>query len=158
DFYEVNAPVVLNVQGGTIDGSAMGEIDLTKGVSGTGGLNITAGYVSITGAGDYSGDTAISSNALLNLYVAGTMSSNVKNDGEMLLNGANTIYSGVLSGSGYFFANGDGTTLTGNNTSQSKLDVSSATVNIGNGGTSGSWAGDIVDDDFDFLGKVVFNR
>ena len=65
-----------------------------------------------------------------------------------------STYGGVISGTGTLTKSGAGTlTLTGANTYTGGTTISAGTLQIGNGGTTGSVAGNIVDN-----GALVFNR
>ena len=67
---------------------------------------------------------------------------------------ASTTYGGVISGTGGLTKVGMGAfTLTGNNTYTGLTTVSAGTLQIGSGGTSGSIAGDIIDNSL-----LQFNR
>ena len=69
-------------------------------------------------------------------------------------NGAGTIYSGVLSGSGSLTKVGSGTlTLTGSNTYSGGTTISGGTLQIDNGGSSGAIPDGIVNN-----GTLAFNR
>ena len=71
------------------------------------------------------------------------------------INGSgSTTYSGQLSGSGDLIKEGPGwLTLTGSNSFTGLTDIGQGTLSIGNGGTSGSIAGDVSNS-----GTLVFNR
>jgi fibronectin-binding autotransporter adhesin len=81
----------------------------------------------------------------------------INNGGDTLAIGANdasTTYSGALSGAGGLIKAGAGTlTLTGSNSYTGATTVSAGTLAIGGGGTTGSVAGDIVNN-----AVVTFNR
>ena len=70
-----------------------------------------------------------------------------------LASGTNT-FSGVISGAGVFIQNGTGLSiLTGANTYTGGTTVLQGTLQIGDGGTSGSIVGDVTDD-----GNLAFKR
>jgi filamentous hemagglutinin family protein len=87
----------------------------------------------------------------------GTLGGNVVIGSGLTLNaGANntsTQYDGVLSGAGAFIKNGTGAmTLTGTNSYTGGTTISAGTLQLGNGGSTGSVVGDIVDN-----GTLAFN-
>jgi autotransporter-associated beta strand protein/T5SS/PEP-CTERM-associated repeat protein len=121
--------------------------------TGPGTVNFLSGTTILTGNNTYTGATNISSGATAQFGNRGTnggsnglISGNVTNNGTMIVNLASLFesYGGVISGSGTFEQAGIGTlALTGNNTYAGLTKVSSGTLKIGNGGTTGSVAGNI---------------
>jgi len=143
----VTANSALN---GTSDATA---VNLNAGALtlGSGGNRFTSASVAVTG----------SSGASLTLGGNETFGSlagfaNVALGGFTLSTGSggSTSYSGILSGSGGLTKVGGGTfTLTGNNTFSGLTTISGGTLSVGDGGTSGGLAGDVVNN-----AAVIFNR
>jgi autotransporter-associated beta strand protein/T5SS/PEP-CTERM-associated repeat protein len=131
--------------------------------TGPGTVNFLAGKTIVTGNNTYTGTTNIAAGATAQFGNRGTdggsnglISGNVTNNGAMIVNLASlfTTYGGVISGSGTFEQAGTGTlALTANNTYSGLTTVSSGTLNIGNGGTTGSVAGNIENNS-----HLAFNR
>ena len=124
---------------------------LTGSISGVSPVTIT------TGAQPALVIPALSNGATLAIDLAdgGIFSNNVTNNGLLttIASGTNTL-SGVISGSGAFTQNGAGTTiLTGANTYTGATTVLQGTLQIGNGGTSGSVPGNVTDNT-----SLVFDR
>jgi autotransporter-associated beta strand protein len=136
----------------TLDGTISGTGTLTKSGSGT---------LTLTGDNTYAGATTITAGAGNTLQLGdggntGSVAGNIVDNGALVINRSNSlIYGGVVSGAGTLTQAGTGTTvLTGANTFTGATTISSGTLQIGNGGTTGSIAGlSIVDDS-----ALVFNR
>ena len=131
-------------------------------VSGSGSLTkLGAGTLILNGANTYSGGTTISGGTLeIGLY--GRVNGNIVNNGVLAFNAQNTgttaIVDGVVSGSGSLLklGGGDGThtvVLTGANTYTGGTTISAGVLSIGNGGTTGSIAGNVVNN-----ATLIFNR
>ena len=138
--------------------------------SNTGGLTKTGlGTLTLTASNGYTGGTTISSGTLQvgNGGTTGSINGNVVNNATLAFNRSNaSIFSGVISGTGGLAISGSGAvTLTGNNTYTGVTTVrqtgaaGSVVLQIGNGGTTGSIAGNVVitaTSSADY--SLVFNR
>ncbi|EGP06947.1 YapH protein [Bradyrhizobiaceae bacterium SG-6C] len=126
--------------------------------TGPGTVNFVAGKTILSGNNTYTGATNISAGATAqfgNGSTTGLISGNVTNNGAMIVNlSSSATYAGVISGSGTFEKAGSNTlSLTGANTFTGGTTISSGTLNIGAGGTTGSITGNIVNNSI-----LAFNR
>ncbi|WP_143277667.1 beta strand repeat-containing protein [Bordetella genomosp. 10] len=127
-------------------------------VSGTG--NVTqqgSGVTVLTADNTYTGGTTISAGTL-QLGAGGTTGSivgDVANDGTLAFNRGDTYtFVGTVSGSGNVAQQGSGVTvLTADNTYSGGTTISAGTLQLGDGGTTGSIVGDVANN-----GTLVFNR
>lgn len=122
-------------------------------ISGTGSLTKSgAGTLTLSGANTYTGGTTISAGTLT---FNGSMSGNITNNSALIFSSSGAFsYGGDISGTGSFTKFGAGTlTLTGANTHSGGTTISAGTLQIGNGGTSGSLSGDIANNS-----ALIFNR
>ncbi|WDZ80295.1 autotransporter-associated beta strand repeat-containing protein (plasmid) [Ensifer adhaerens] len=127
-------------------------------ISGSGAVRqIGSGTMTLTGANTYTGGTTVAGGTLQigNGSVAGSILGDVVNDGILSFNRSNAVtFAGAISGSGAVRQIGSGTTvLTGSSTHTGGTTIASGVLQIGNGGVSGSVAGDVVND-----GVLAFNR
>ena len=127
-------------------------------ISGTGSLTQAgAGTLTLTGANTYTGTTTISAGTLQlgNGGTTGSVAGNIVDNAALVFNRSDALtYGGVISGTGTLTQAGTGTlTLTGANTYTGATTISAGTLQLGNGGTTGSVAGNIVDN-----AALVFNR
>ena len=85
----------------------------------------------------------------------GSIAGDIVDNAALVFNRTGTLtYGGVISGTGSVTKIGTGTlTLTGDNTYTGGTTISAGTLQLGNGGTTGSVAGNIVDN-----GALTFNR
>lgn len=152
-----NGDVIVN--GGTISGGLFSDgvtraaairfngtnntLQLLTGSNLIGNLDVAAGAAAKITAG--SAGLSLSNNVTL-----GDATSRVTLDATT----TNLVVSGVISGSGGVGISGSRTiTLTGNNTYTGDTTIAAGTLQVGNGGTSGSVAGNIVNN-----GTLAFNR
>ena len=116
-----------------------------------------SGLLSILGNNTYSGLTTVSSGSLQigNGGLSGAISGDILNSSTVIFNRGNTtLYAGAISGVGAVVQQGAGTTiLTGNNTYSGGTSIYNGTLQIGNGGDSGSLTGDVQNN-----GALIVNR
>ncbi len=130
-------------------------------ISGTGALNhIGTDFVLLAGANSYSGTTTINTAGTLQVGgggASGTLGTgNVVNNGRLVFNRSDTItVDNAISGTGQLGKVGTGTlTLTGDNTYSGGTGISDGTLQVGNGGTTGSLgSGDVLNN-----ATLAFNR
>ncbi len=127
-------------------------------ISGTGSLTKSgAGTLTLTGSNTHTGGTTVSAGTLQigNGGTSGSLSGNITNNAGLLFNRSDALtYGGMISGTGSLTKSGAGTlTLTGSNTHTGGTTVSAGTLQIGNGGASGSLSGNITNN-----AALIFNR
>jgi fibronectin-binding autotransporter adhesin len=116
-------------------------------IIGTGAFaQIGTGTTVLTGASDYAGGTTISAGTL-ELGAGGSIIGTVTNNATFAIDRADTFaLDTAISGTGAFAQSGTGTTiLTGENTYTGGTTISAGTLVIGDGSTSGSITGNVVD-------------
>ena len=122
---------------GTLSKSGVGTLTFINDVSFAGQTTIAAGTLQI---GDGSG--------------SGSFVGNITNSSVVAFNRSGTLtYAGVIDGNGAISTTGGTLVLTGDNTYSGLTSLLSGTLQIGNGGATGSIAGDVVND-----GLLVFSR
>jgi outer membrane autotransporter protein len=119
-------------------------------ISGTGSLSqIGTGTTILTGDNTYTGGTTIAAGTLQlgNGGITGSIVGDVVDNTALVVNHSNTVtLPGVISGTGSLAQNGTGTTiLTGDNTYTGGTTIAAGTLQLGNGGTTGSVVGNITD-------------
>ena len=133
----------------------------------SGTVNFRAGTTILTGNNSYTGTTNIFSGATAQFGNGGTsglISGNVTNNGAMIVKLSSLVetYNGVISGNGTFEQAGSGTLeLVKDNTYTGLTKISNGTLRIGNGGATGSVAGDIQNNShlsFDRSDNFAFNN
>ena len=135
-----------------------GSATIASTVAGTSGFNQAgAGTLILTGTNTFTGGTTISAGTL-QLGSGGTTGSvvgDIVDNAALIINRSNALtYAGVISGSGTLTKSGAGTlTLTNDSTYSGGTTISTGTLQLGNGGTTGSVAGNIVDN-----AALIFNR
>jgi outer membrane autotransporter protein len=116
-----------------------------------------SGTTILTAANSYIGGTTINAGTLQlgNGGTSGSIVGNVTDNGALVVNRSGTItLPGVISGTGSLSQIGPGTTiLTGNNTYGGGTTINAGTLQLGNGGTSGSIIGNVVNN-----GVFAINR
>ncbi len=127
-------------------------------VSGTGSVEqIGTGTTILTANNTYTGGTTISAGTLQlgNGGTSGSISGDVTNNGTLAFDRSdNVIFGGIVSGTGSVGQIGTGATiLTASNTYTGGTTISAGTLQLGNGGTSGSISGDVTNN-----GTLAFDR
>jgi autotransporter-associated beta strand protein len=150
--------IALNSAGGTFLADAGTASALSGAITGTGSWTKSGpGTLTLTGANTYSGGTTVSAGTLQlgNGGTAGSITGNVSNNGVLAFDRSDSVtFAGTISGTGSVTQIGTGTTiLTGNNTYTGGTTISTGTLQLGNGGTTGTIIGNITDS-----GTLVFNR
>ena len=136
-------------------------VSFGKLISGSGGLSVAGGgSLTLTAENLFTGPTGVDAGATLQLGDGGTTggvgSSLITDLGRVVFDRSNAVtWAGVIQGSGAATIGGTGSvTFTGANTYTGGTTIAAAaTLKLGVGGTSGSVAGNILDN-----GALVFNR
>lgn len=151
--------VTLGDSGGGFD-TAGGYLTINSTLTGTGGLRKTGGDIlTLAGAQGYTGATVISAGTL-KFAALGASVSSVASASIAIASGARLIfadsqaYAGAITGAGLLMHEfGGTTTLTGNASHSGGTQIIGGTLQVGNGGTRGTLAGDVIDN-----GLLAFNR
>ena len=144
--------------GGTFDVNAATTLTLTGVVSGAGGLSKDGdGALILAADNSYGGGTSIDAGILQlgNGGTTGSITGDVVNNGTLAFNRSDSAtFAGTISGAGEVSQRGTGTTiLTADNSYTGGTTISAGTLQFGDGGTTGSIVGDILNN-----GALVFNR
>lgn len=129
-------PFILGLGGLTLAGT--NNYTLSGSIGGTGGLNITAPVVSLSGVNaGLSGNIQVGASSTL-VGNTDSIRGNLVNSGTVTFNqSSNGTYSGAMSGTGALVKSGTGTlTLSGNNTSSGATRVAAGTLVVRPGGLS----------------------
>jgi outer membrane autotransporter protein len=106
------------------------------------------GTTILTGNSDYEGTTTISDGVLQlgNGGTSGGITGDIVNNAQLAIDRSNTyLYSGKISGSGDVSKDGAGTTIfTGDHTYSGLTNINTGTLQLGNGGDTGSVKGNIL--------------
>ncbi|MBG6243832.1 hypothetical protein CS369_01305 [Candidatus Symbiopectobacterium sp. 'North America'] len=134
---------LLDALSGTIDIALASPLTSSGIFSGAGTLTkIGTGLLALTGENTYTGDTVLTQGTLQigDGSSTGSIVSNVINNATLAFNRNNTfVYDGVISGTGVVNQIGTGSTvLTANNTYTGLTTISAGTLQLGNGGNTGS--------------------
>ncbi len=127
-------------------------------ISGTGSLTkLGSGALYLTAENTYTGGTTVSAGTL-SIGAGGTVGSvvgNIVNNASLRFDRSDAVtYAGVISGTGSVTKNGANTLIfTGTNTYTGVTTISAGTLQLGAGGSTGSVAGNIVDN-----GVLALNR
>jgi len=156
DFSTARA-TTLNAPGGTIE-TQTGTLTAAGVIGGVGALAKTgAGNLILTGANTFTGGTTISAGTLQlgNGGTTGSIAGNVANNASLVFNRSDiSTFAGVISGAGSVQQIGAGTTvLTAANSYSGGTTISAGTLQLGNGGTTGSIAGNVTNN-----ATLAFNR
>jgi len=154
----VNGNIVNNA---TLAFSRSNNITFSKVISGTGNVTVAAASGSsliLTGANTYTGGTTVTLGTLqVGNGTAGSIAGDVSVAAGaklVFLRNDTVTFAGAVSGAGTLTKSGTGTlVLTGASTLTGGTTISAGTLQIGSGGTTGSLAGDIVND-----AALVFDR
>jgi autotransporter-associated beta strand protein len=128
-------------------------------ISGTGNLQqVGTGTLVLVADNTYSGATTIVAGSILQLGNGGTVGSvagAIIDNGTLIVDRSNTVtLPGTISGTGSLQQSGSGITiLTGDNTYTGGTTIGSGTLQLGNGGTTGSVTGAVTDN-----GTLIVNR
>jgi outer membrane autotransporter protein len=154
-----NGSIIGNVvDAGTLAFNRSDVTTFAGAVSGTGTVSqIGAGTTVLTGANSYTGGTTIAAGTLQlgNGGAAGSIVGNVTNAGTLAFDRSDVAaFAGSVSGTGVVNQIGTGTTiLTGANSYTGGTNITAGTLQLGNGGTSGSIVGNVAD-----AGTLAFDR
>ena len=155
----ISGGIVGNViDGGNLAFNRSDAVTFSGNVSGTGTLRHNGpGSLTLTGTNTYTGGTTISAGTLQvgDGGTSGSIVGDVIDNGNLAFDRSDAVaFSGNISGTGTLGQNGLGSlTLTGANTYTGGTTISAGTLQLGNGGTSGSIVGNVVDN-----GNLVFDR
>jgi fibronectin-binding autotransporter adhesin len=136
-----------------------GNVIINQAIGGSGALTKSgSGFLLLNGNNTYGGGTTISAGTLVigNGGTTGSITGNVVDNGLLTFNRSDSFsFDGLISGSGGMTKFGAGTlTLTADNTYTNGTVIAAGTLQLGNGGTTGTVGSSIVNDS----GKLVFNR
>lgn len=165
DGYRVEGDAVTLQDGEAIirvgvgNGSGKGmSATIASELKGTGSLNKQDyGTLILTADNSYAGGTTISEGTLQlgDGGTSGSISGTISNDGILAVNRSDKlVLDGSVGGTGALQQNGTGTTvLAADNSYSGGTTINAGTLQLGNGGTSGSIAGDVANN-----GTLSFNR
>ena len=158
-FHSTARTINWGAGGGGVDiADSANTFTVSQSLGGAGGLTkLGAGTLVLSGTNTYGGGTTIAAGTLQigNGGTTGWIVGNVVNDSVLAFNRSDTItFAGEISGSGAVQKLGSNTAiLTGNNSYTGTTTIAAGTLQIGNGGTTGSLAGNVVND-----GVLTINR
>jgi len=143
---------------GTLAFNRSDDITFNGTIIGGGSLNkLGSGTTTLTGTNTYSGGTTIADGTLElgNGGTTGSIQGDVTNNSILAFNRADVVtFDGVISGAGGVHQIGSGKTiLTADNTYTGGTTIADGTLELGDGGTTGSLLGDVINN-----GTLAFNR
>jgi autotransporter-associated beta strand protein len=145
------SPITIDTNGQTVTFAS------SIAASNTGGLTkLGTGTLTLTGNKNYPGDITLSAGTLQvgNGGADGSVSGDITNNASLIFNSSSNSGSGLITGTGSLTKLGTGTlTLTNDNTYSGGTTISAGTLQIGNGGTTGSISGNITNN-----AALRFNR
>ena len=146
------------VNNGTLVFNRSDSVTFDEAISGSGAVQqIGLGTVVLTNTNTYTGGTSISAGTLQlgNGGTTGSIAGDVTDNSVLTFNRSDTLtFAGTITGSGALQQNGTGTTiLTGDSAYSGGTIINAGTLQLGNGGTTGSIAGDVTDNSV-----LTFNR
>ncbi len=161
--FSTSRPVTLNAGGGAFDTNGNG-VTLAGAMGGAGGLTkVGAGTLTLTNTNTYTGGTTISAGTLQlgNGGTTGSILGDVVDNGVLVFDHSDALtFGGNISSTGALNQLGSGATiLTGSNSYSGGTTISSGTLQLGNGGTTGSILGDVIDNTvlaFNHSGALTF--
>lgn len=156
----VSSDVTLGAAGSLFDTNGFDAVLAMNRIIGAGNLNKAgAGKLTVAGAMDYAGTTNITTGTLQigNGTSFGDISlSQVNNNGVLAIDNPDTLTIDLIEGSGAVKQIGNGTTvLLGDNAYTGGTTISAGTLQLGNGGSTGSIMGDI---DIQSAGELAIKR
>jgi fibronectin-binding autotransporter adhesin len=127
-------------------------------IAGSGGLVIAGGNEVLSGANTYTGGTLVDPGATLQIgdnSIGGSVQGAIADNGTLIFDRSDIdVVANVISGTGGLVSGGVGTTvLTAADTYTGGTTITVATLQIGNGGTTGSIVGNVTDN-----GTLAFDR
>lgn len=160
-FQSTGRAITLGAAGGGLDIADAGNtFTVAQALAGDGGLaKLGAGTLVLTGNNTYLGGTSVRAGTLQvgDGASSGSITGNADVSAGAALafqRGDRVVFAGNLSGAGQLRQAGMGTlVLTGQNTHTGVTTIETGTLQVGDGGTTGSIVGDIVNQ-----GSLVFNR
>ena len=143
---------------GTVVFDRSGDVLFAALIEGSGAVTtLGTGTLTFTGANTYSGPTTIAAGTLQigDGGAIGSIAGDVVNGGTLRFDRSDDVaFAGTISGTGALVQAGTGMlSLTANNTFTGPTTIESGTVSVGDGGTDGSIAGDVINGT-----ALVFNR
>jgi autotransporter-associated beta strand protein len=147
----------LNLGGNTntfnvADGGAAEDLVVSAAVSNGGIIKTNTGVLVLSGANTYSGGTVVAQGTLSGDSTS--LQGSISNSAAVIFDQvANGTYGGAITGTGSLTKQGNGTLTLTNANSQNATTVSAGALQIGNGGTTGSLAGAIINN-----ARLIYNR